>query len=456
MMHGHQRILYARTAPLLCALCLFVPGLFGIVFTDVGHAPDVWTHVYRISGIVNGDVVARPVSSTSRYHSIAEENVGGAVDREIVELSIEHYNDHDPGSVLPESISGQQGETIDVPYNNTAAYSPLAYLPQLAAFAVGKAMSIGALATYYLAEVTMLVVWTALGTLALMVLPRFRAPMLALMLFPAMWLPYSYAISADSLALALCVLYACLVFRGLDQPDAKTFAAIGVVGLLLAVGKFSNAPLFAIALVVPFVGGYTARRGSDQAAAPAKQRGNNPPSHQIHNLRGRGVWIYACFALAVIVDIAWLKLGTSHFTTSPSMVSQAVAAQRSAALLSNPLEPLGHIMYSIMHVEGAYLFGREGVAIFWFGLAAGILLTLVVFMQARSRRALFWLWVCLVVMVAALIAYLALWLQYTPDGVSGVMGVQYRYFLPYLPFAVLLFADDYQDGHLFASSKQAT
>ena len=454
-MHGHQRILYARTAPLLCALCLFVPGLFGIVLTDVGHAPDVWTHAYRISGIVNGDVVARPVSSTSRYHSVAEENVGGAVDREIVELSIEHYNDHDPGSVLPESISGQQGKTINVPYNNTAAYSPLAYVPQLAAFAVGKALSIGALATYYLAEVIMLVVWTALGTFALMALPRFRAPMLALMLFPAMWLPYSYAISADSLALILCVLYTCLVFRGIDQPDARTFAAIGVVGLLLAVGKFSNAPLFAIALAVPLVGGCTARRGSDQATAPAVQLGGNPRSQRIHSLRGGSAWLYACFALAVIVDIIWLRLGTWRLTTSPSIVSHAVAAQPSASLLGNPLEPLAHIVYSIMHVEGAYLFGREGVAIFWFGLAVGILLTLVVFLQTRSRRALFWLWVCLVVMVAALIAYLALWLQYTPDGVPGVMGVQYRYFLPYLPFAVLLFADDCQGGHLFASSKQA-
>lgn len=454
-MHRHQRMLYTRLAPILCALCLFVPGLFGIVLTDVGHAPDVWTHVYRISGIVNGDIVARPVSSTSRYHSVAEENVGGAVNRDIMELSIERYNDHDPGSVLPESISGQQGETIDVPYNNTAAYSPLAYVPQLAAFAAGKAMGIGALATYYLAEVTMLVVWTALGTLALMALPRFRAPMLVLMLFPAMWLPYSYAISADSLALILCVLYACLVFRGIDQPDAKTFAAMGVVGLLLAVGKFSNAPLFAIALAVPLVSGRTVRRGSDQATGPAEQLGGNPRSQRTHSLRGGSAWIYACFALAVIVDIIWLKLGTSHFTTSPSMVSQAVAAQRSASLLGNPLEPFAHIVYSIMHVEGAYLFGREGVAIFWFGLAAGILLTLVVFLQTRSRRALFWLWVCLVVMVAALIAYLALWLQYTPDGVPGVMGVQYRYFLPYLPFAVLLFADDCQGTHLFASSKQA-
>lgn len=201
-------------APILCALCLFVPGLFGIVFTDVGHAPDVWTHVYRISGIVSGDIVAHPVSSTSRYHSVAEENVGGAVDRDIVELSIERYNDHDPGSVLPDSISGQQGETIDVPYNNTAAYSPLAYLPQLAAFAAGKTMGIGALATYYLAEITMLVVWTALGTLALMMLPRFRAPMLALMLFPAMWLPYSYAISADSLGSSFVCYMPVLSFAG--------------------------------------------------------------------------------------------------------------------------------------------------------------------------------------------------------------------------------------------------
>ena len=111
-----------------------------------------------------------------------------------------------------------------------------------------------------------------------------------------------------------------------------------------------------------------------------------------------------------------------------------------------------HIAYSALHAEGAYILGREGVAVFWIGLLLGIALVAYTLMRVRrsnqshgtapnTRRAVFWLWCCLVIFGAAIISYTALWLQYTPEGVPGVMGVQYRYFLPYLPFAVMMIAD---------------
>ena len=40
-------------------------GFVLIAVTPAGHIPDVWAHTYRIDGIVNGDVLARPVDSTS-------------------------------------------------------------------------------------------------------------------------------------------------------------------------------------------------------------------------------------------------------------------------------------------------------------------------------------------------------------------------------------------------------
>ena len=116
-------------------------------------------------------------------------------------------------------------------------------------------------------------------------------------------------------------------------------------------------------------------------------------------------------------------------------------------LLAHPFEALGHIAYSIAHLEGAYLLGREGVAAFWIGLAVGTALVVVALVRqrgksaARMARAGFWLWCCIVILGAAIISYLALWMQHTPDGVPGVMGVQYRYFMPYLSFAALMVAD---------------
>ncbi|WP_147346367.1 hypothetical protein [Bifidobacterium longum] len=58
-----------------------------IAVTPAGHIPDVWAHTYRIDGIVNGDVLARPVDSTSILHS-GSGNVGGCVSRDWIQFAI--------------------------------------------------------------------------------------------------------------------------------------------------------------------------------------------------------------------------------------------------------------------------------------------------------------------------------------------------------------------------------
>lgn len=53
----------------------------------------------------------------------------------------------------------------------------------------------------------------------------------------------------------------------------------------------------------------------------------------------------------------------------------------------------------------------------------------------------FWCCAWLVVAGTALLVYAALWLQYTPPDTAGVLGIQYRYFLPFLPIGALMVAD---------------
>ena len=62
-------------------------GFVLIAVTPAGHIPDVWAHTYRIDGIVNGDVLARPVDSTSILHS-GSGNVGGCVSRDWIQFAI--------------------------------------------------------------------------------------------------------------------------------------------------------------------------------------------------------------------------------------------------------------------------------------------------------------------------------------------------------------------------------
>ncbi|WP_165253962.1 DUF2142 domain-containing protein [Adlercreutzia sp. ZJ304] len=458
-----------KIAALLCAAIFALLGAFGIAALDVGHAPDVWTHTYRISAILNGDVVAHPVSSTSLYHCIAEENVGGRVSNDIVQLSIDNYNNHDTGVVDPASLASSAtgtasttdttntasttgttnsntSDTSEVPFNNTAVYSPVAYIPQLLGFGLGSALGLPAVVQYYLAEIFMLLFWTVCCTAAIMIIPRYRLALFLVIVFPGMWFPSSFAISADSLALALSILFAALLYRCvLLRPSTRYVTALASVGFLLAIAKFAYAPLFVLALIVPFM-----------------------------HRKVKGSWIvFATFVAAVLIDLAWVRTN-SWFSTSPAMVPFDAVQERTSSLFYNLPDAISQIAYSIVNVQGSYIFGREGVFVFWIGIllgAAAIIACIVKKIALRNsannapqnpqaqkpnepqtgnanspvlnnnKLIVFWCAVWIVLVTTALLVYLALWMQYTPADTAGVLGIQYRYFLPFLPYGVLLLVD---------------
>lgn len=157
--------------PWIVAVATFAFGMVYMTFAPVGHIPDVWEHVYRISGILNGDVMARPVDAQSDFHRSAE-NVGGRVDQMWIDYSIAHFDNYDFGVVDPASITVRDGDTAEVPYNNTAVNTPVAYAPQLLAFAAARAIGLDAGATYQLAQFVMLTVYAvAMGFAVAMVSP---------------------------------------------------------------------------------------------------------------------------------------------------------------------------------------------------------------------------------------------------------------------------------------------
>lgn len=408
-----QRAIYA-----LVALVLIIPGGIGIAATDIGlYSPDVWAHVYRISGILHGDVAAHPVDATSEYHCIASENVGGRVSLDFIDLSIEHAG-RDNSAIDPGSIIVANDGTVEAPYNNAAVYNPVAYLPQLAAFAIGDLVGASAAAKYYLAEAAMLILYALIGAASIVALPGHRWIVLAVLLFPGIWYTFSFAVSADSFSLALSILFACLTYRCATEKSAtrREYWALGATGLLMACTKFSNAPLFALALPL------LAKRGAAAKTYP----------------------VALCFLAAVILDVAWMKLGTAGFATSPAVIPFSLVAERTSegiALLGTVFQ---HMIYSAAHFEGSYRFGTQGVALFWLGFIACTIVAALCAGPSQTKTDVprhFWLYACLVVFAFAFVSYAALWLQYTPDGVEGVDGIQYRYFLPALPIYALLLAD---------------
>ena len=83
---------------------------------------------------------------------------------------VEQDDGYDPNAVLVDTITASDDNGADVPYNNTTTNSPIAYLPQLGAFALGKLAGLPAQTTYYLAEAFMLAVYACCTAVAVSLL----------------------------------------------------------------------------------------------------------------------------------------------------------------------------------------------------------------------------------------------------------------------------------------------
>lgn len=415
-----------KLMPLVTAIGVVLIGGWYMLTTAPGHVPDIWSHIYRISGIVNGDVMARPVDSVSYLHG-GTGNVGGRVDWEWIEYSQQHYDGYDPTVVRPDSINVSDESGVDVPYNNTATNSPVAYLPQLVGFGIGKMAGFSADITYHLAEVLMLLTYAGCAAASVALLPRWRIIVGLVMMCPWLIRYSAFAISADSFTQALAFLFTGMVFRSLYRRVSNAYCvAVACVSVLLAMGKFVYTPMVVLALLIPWV----------QRAAPVTEpilRTGHVPSIW-HDPR---LWICAADnALAFLWLLVWLK-ATSWFVNTPMIVSYDQMLEKKSAMFSGPagmMEVMQAVFSAIVH--GRANLGRraDGLAIqlfwiLWVAVAAALLAASLL-RAMPVRRLVFWWCAVSVSMGIILLTYVALWLQYTPVGVTTVDGMQHRYFFP--------------------------
>lgn len=441
-----RRLVAWRIAPgrlaIAMAICTIALGAFYIASCPVGHIPDVWEHVYRISGIVNGDIVARPVDGKSALHS-SDENVGGAVDGNWIILSNEFDDGYDPGVMVVDPAEVQQADLIDAPYNNSAINSPIAYLPQILVFVLGNALGLSALATYYLAEWGMLFVYAACMAGCVAVIPRFQKLAFLTLLMPSLTFRYSFAISADSFTLAIAILFTGLLFSCALGAEGPPFGRVGLLagcGILLALTKMTYLPLVFLMLLLLVI-----RRRLGKAEK---------------------IVICAGALISLVLSLAWLST-THDYVTTPSVVSSAAVAERVASLKADPLLFLGDYLHAIVGFQANNRGNSLMLGLFWlFFLIVFVALIAVTVAYARKRTqglgkgGLLFLWICFAACTVVItLVYLALWMQYTPTSQEGVMGLQFRYANPiFFMLALVLFwsAGDMLKGRREACNKMCS
>lgn len=433
-----------RFMPAIVGLCIILESAFFLIATPPGHIPDVWAHVYRVSGIVNGDVVVKPVHARSMLQNVSSGAVGGTVDCAWLDYSLAQYDGYDPAVALLESLpsdacANTSSGTVDLPYNNAGINSPVAYTPQVIGVAAGKLFGLSASTTYRLAEIIMLAVYAVFMFLAVNALRAWRVPIGVLLSLPPIVKRASFAFSADSFTQAVVLLFSCLLIREILGPRSimRHVWQLAVVGLVMAMCKFIYVPL--VLLMLPLM--WASRCSGQQVMIFSRKR---------------AVPVLGSITLCAAWIMFWLKIN-DWYTTTPMLVSYGQMNAHKHALLTQPtvmLDAVHDILWSILHAQANLnnASDHRGIAVCWM-LIACILLELFIasvmqfgtrFIQANPQTAakqdthvthkspnLLYLWVIALFCIGIiLLTYLALWLQYNPADSLGVNGVQYRYFLP--------------------------
>ncbi|PJM79006.1 DUF2142 domain-containing protein [Bifidobacterium scaligerum] len=405
--------------PVIVLVLVLLCGVLGIVTVPPGSTPDVWAHVYRVDAMLNGDVIARPVRAMSDYHPNAAHNTGGWVNDDVIAFSLANDRHYVSGLVDAASITVNDGHRSEVPFDNTAVYPPIAYLPQLSAFVVGRLLHLNVTWQFYLAEVFQLAVylmavWIGLRVLAGIPSSRwFR--MLAGLLAVCLALPDSFMFSPDSTVVALSLPLTCMLIRCLQADRLEAGDCVLLIGLtgILALSKFAYAPCLLMALM-PII------------------------THRRMPMRSRLILVAGC-VLSVMLLLTWLKFGTG-FATNPSRVPYNEVLRRQRELLAAPHRFLPRMFYSIVRLQGWSWWEPPLLFLFWMLALAALMLTVIVWRRDRQRL-LFWLMSWTTIMGCVTLVYVAIWTQFTLTGQAGVVGINSRYFLPLVPPLAMQCAD---------------
>ncbi len=408
-------------------VALLVCGLLGVL-TPPFFVPDEANHVKRELELSRGELLAHE----------AAPGVGSAVDTGVLQvmqrstalqealrkrIPIAHQRPN--GRIDAAQLTQLQqvrwgGVRVFTDFPNTALYPPLLYLPQVLGWRLGELTGSSVLKSLWLARLVTAFSAILLSWLALRLSGSGGLALLVCLLLPTE-LSLNASCSQDALLLPAACLAMVILARSIRTTrPASTPELIGLVVLLSACigARLPYVPM-AFATLLPVL---------------------NLPRPET-----RVLWRHTtAFAAILLLVFGWAGL-VHHFgvMTDPA----ANPALQTAFILHQPLRAALFILRGtsavapVLAVTGLEVLGCNdvfappvvygllalgGAAIVW--LAPRPHLT-----QKRARLLLL-----AALLVTTLLLSLSEYLIWTPVGVPAVRGLQARYYLPLLPFALLL------------------
>ncbi|MGH7789805.1 MAG: DUF2142 domain-containing protein, partial [Candidatus Binatia bacterium] len=312
---------------------------------------------------------------------------------------------------------------VFVDFRKTAAFAPLAYLPQAAAIAVGQRLGLPAPALGYAARLAGLASALGLVFCAIRLAPIGKRVFLLLALTP-MAIRQMSLLSADTVTNAAALLLLALCLRLAQRPGAPAtraqMAQILACSVLVSLAKIAYLPFAGLALLCS-----AARLGG---------------------ARRRAAFALGIVGVNVLLVGGWLWLARDGYVAQP-IAPDADPSRQLAFILGAPLHYATMLLANLLQRGAAYLYTGTGYTRDFPSGTIWLHLGLVAAMAALDGRADWsidrcgrWILAGVITSTWALVMTLN-YLGWNAVGAGTIHFVQGRYFLPLLPPMFLLLSN---------------
>ena len=424
-----------RLTPLLEPHWLFitVATIFGLLF--VMFTPPLWgqdepSHVYRVYGIVyEGQVLPpgdAPTFVPSNLHLLGDATIGDLVDNSTSKMFSRRDID-DSGRYA--ALVNQHFAIGRTAAPSSSAYSPISYLGAVMGFWSARVIGADIGTHLHMARIGSLAVYVLIMTLALYILRQYSVKWL---LFFIALLPTTIfqasAVNADSILIALSLLYTSIALRMLLDERAATSRSLTIlfcaIALLLPLVKPNYAVLSLFIFLIPI--GVFSKKYKNQILKV---------SVVVLSMAIAGFWALVARAI-----------DTKDFVQRPDGIAINPGSQIDF-ILHSPLSLVAILLRTLFYNGDTYI--TQTTALMGWNyivaplLVVFILCTIAFFAAIIAKREVDSIRGKLVLMSAVSAigmvgVFSILYISFTPTQAPTVQGVQGRYLLPFIVPLVLL------------------
>ncbi|MBR1801617.1 DUF2142 domain-containing protein [Candidatus Saccharibacteria bacterium] len=390
--------------------CLaLILGIFQIAVTPFDAVSDEKVHFLRAFEVSQGHFTATREKKISHYAS--------NVPIEIYNSEYQLQDDHKQYNRMFENLFKNSGETVSIPYDDAASYSPFAYTPQALGLAIGRFLNFSPMICFYLGRLFMLFTFVLICYFALKLMPKYREFMLFVMLLP-MTLQQCMAYSVDALLICMSFLLIASIMRAIYGEEKtikkKLLFTIYFSGIFVVFLKhLAYAPILLLFLLIP------------------SQKFKHKFEKYIHLIVIVGI-AYFINGLFLPVTLTKDTFVSTYETTKAETDYYDLTIMSAGTFFGYHPTFLVNSMFGIVLDYGFHdapvLIYNYIVIIFAIVL---IMKNVEKFQQKKFEKLVAWAIPIIIVAMLYYVAY-AMWHMFSEDGLT-IRGVHGRYFLPFLP-----------------------